>query len=261
MSTMSAARPGPVVRNGVLVLPVEPDAEGEGSSDASVIAKLEAFAAAYLDEVRRVLLVHGKTPPAWGDGLERFNALLRSRGLPQMALGKVDEASKSARIAQRVLREAADEPPRRRAIKAALEIARDAQTFRLGEVQAFNAGAPDALFAVTPVIDPELCSGCDACLRVCPSGVLTRIKDDNCVEYYHCTPDSCDACGLCGDVCTHSAIRLKTMNRSPRDIRLRSWVCSACGVEVHAPETGGQASDLCAICAQTGHFKKLHQVL
>lgn len=253
---MERSRNGPLVRDGVLVLP--PTA-AEGPTPRSWIEALEALAAAHVDGLRRVLALDGGTDPVWYAALDAFGALLASRGLPAMRLREAPTRSEAGRALCDLFDEAARVDARRRLFQAA-DPAPEAPP-ALAALQAVNAARPEALFAAVPVIDPALCSGCDACLRVCPGDVLILIKDGDGAEAYDCHPAACDACGLCGEVCAASAIELATMAKGVGSIGLRSWVCDGCGARVHMPEAAGHGHGLCPVCRQGGHHKKLFQVL
>ena len=58
------------------------------------------------------------------------------------------------------------------------------------------------------VIDPELCRGCGACVRDCPSaGLRLRRNGRNDFRLIH-YPDRCANCGQCEVSCPTDAIRL-----------------------------------------------------
>jgi ferredoxin len=53
-------------------------------------------------------------------------------------------------------------------------------------------------------VDKEKCTGCAACVLVCPSGAIT-IKADGKAEV---DPEFCISCGNCKQACEHGAITL-----------------------------------------------------
>lgn len=60
-------------------------------------------------------------------------------------------------------------------------------------------------------IDKERCKGCDLCVSVCPSGLLTMSKDLNKKGARYVTltaPDKCTGCGLCYTVCPECCIEI-----------------------------------------------------
>lgn len=119
---------------------------------------------------------------------------------------------------------------------------------------------PDAIFAFAPEIDETACTGCDACVRLCPETALTRINDDSGAMRYHVASECCTGCLICEDVCSDDAIEVDAMIPAPADTALAGFICRACGVEAHPP--AARAFDgLCPTCARTGHHRKLFQVL
>ncbi len=308
---MASQRAQPLFRDGIMILPLQSGAAETGGAQPPVSASpgeapstlspapspspeelfylLDRFAEAWLDGCRRVVMLKGAVDPAWSAGAAQFNALLTSRGLEPMALRRVSEHSKAARTMRALFAETAT-PSRRGGFLGALsglpsedgaDPAFDTRP-ALTRIQSVEGEGEDegALFAIVPRIDPARCSGCDACVRICPPEALTLIEAASeaspeappeappgtspDISAYHVHPESCDACGLCESVCEDAAIRLETMARAPDDIPLKAWSCRACGVAVHAPEAAAESraqDGLCRICARTGHHKNLFVVL
>jgi ferredoxin len=228
---------------------------------------LEDLAALYLKGARRMLLVCLAEPPegAWAIDSEvvaQFNDLLTSRGFDPMAIKRAGIDSKAATRLRAHAEETTRISSRRRVFPGiAVSPEEDTEGPALARLQAMGIDQDDTLFAAAPMIDAATCTGCDACIRACPTDVLTHINDRISGASYAVEPAGCDACGLCVGLCTFSAISLEYMTRRPNQIALTSWTCAACGVPVHAPAESAGGDGLCEICRQTGHHKKLYQVL
>ncbi len=107
-----------------------------------------------------------------------------------------------------------------------------------------------------PRIQAERCTGCDACVRLCPHEVI-RVE----AQAYRFAPDDCTGCGICTDVCASSAISIRRLDPSPPNrVQLYPGRCAACGIAFHLPRPrSGSARDLCPICARTNHHQRLFQ--
>lgn len=193
------------------------------------------------------------------DTATRLEALAMARNLPVLHL--VEARPAHLRLWSR---QASDAPaPQRRALLRALsaplrpEEEADPEP-ALARLQAHEG----SLFAFAPEIDPQYCTGCDACIRICPDGALTRIKDNSGDQYYHTNPVNCSGCRICEDVCSDDAIRVEAMSTVCADLPLTAMRCRACGVEMHLPAAAAvRGGGLCPVCTRTGHHKKLFQVL
>lgn len=62
-----------------------------------------------------------------------------------------------------------------------------------------------------PVVDHEVCIGCDICRKVCPEGVCfpTSEKNSKGRIFYDRDLDYCKGCGLCAKECPVSAIKME----------------------------------------------------
>ncbi|MBN1934594.1 MAG: 4Fe-4S dicluster domain-containing protein [Anaerolineae bacterium] len=58
-------------------------------------------------------------------------------------------------------------------------------------------------------IDSERCTGCGACIEVCPEGAIWLVKDVNRL-YAEIDQSLCRACRACIEVCAEGAIRVET---------------------------------------------------
>ncbi len=65
------------------------------------------------------------------------------------------------------------------------------------------AGVCKAL--ITFDVDPETCTGCHACARICPTGSATGEKK----ELHQIDQETCIKCGACAEVCKFDAIKIK----------------------------------------------------
>jgi MinD superfamily P-loop ATPase len=59
------------------------------------------------------------------------------------------------------------------------------------------------------VIDPDMCTGCGACMDECRFNAVTKINKDNTI-LYQIDEIACEGCGVCGLVCTFDAVTFKT---------------------------------------------------
>jgi len=58
---------------------------------------------------------------------------------------------------------------------------------------------------LTYFIQPELCRGCTACVRVCPVGAISgEVRKPHVID-----PEKCIKCGSCEETCRFSAIAVK----------------------------------------------------
>jgi ferredoxin len=58
-----------------------------------------------------------------------------------------------------------------------------------------------------PVIDKDLCTGCEICVDICPTGALEMDEDEMVAVLAY--PDDCDSCGDCEESCPAEAITLE----------------------------------------------------
>ncbi len=55
-----------------------------------------------------------------------------------------------------------------------------------------------------PIIDPERCTGCHACVDACPTQALAQIRGKAVLAF----PERCTYCTACEDLCPEDAIAL-----------------------------------------------------
>ncbi|WP_081969061.1 4Fe-4S binding protein [Paracoccus sanguinis] len=199
-------------------------------------------------------------PETLFDRVARLNALAADRGRAGIELRPATPAEARAALDER----AAVDPARRRLFArfaTAGEVAAPAEpAAALRELQALPGAAPR--FRHVPRIDPALCIGCDACLRICPEEVLA-LDSEGGVLRYTVAAERCTGCALCVDICAPAAMRVEPMAQAAAPIPLHDFRCRMCGVSVHEPVTAATeaAPDLCRICRAAPHGKRLHQVI
>lgn len=228
---------------------------------------LEALAGLWLAGVRRVLAVTGACAECPdGRGLDvatrvaAVDALLAERGLPGL---RVDAAAGVPRGVPRLVASRPQARGRRAFLGLGTGAAPEAAPGlpALARLQSLSAPAT-ARVAFAPMIDPASCTGCDACLRICPEGVLSLIKDDAGEMSYVAQSFQCTGCRLCMDVCGAEALTLDRLALPAPEVPLSGFRCRGCGLDVHVPADGPHAGGgLCPVCAATGHHRRLFVVL
>lgn len=225
---------------------------------------LRALAALWLAGTRRIvsLTADCATCPD-GAGLDfagrlgLLNQLLADRDLPVMVWQQADAVPHGLPL---IGAQDAAVNPLRRALLGGLAPA-PARDKPLARLQSLMARVPPRR-AFVPQIDPARCTGCDACIRICPEAALSLIKDESGEMVYQTVSLHCSGCELCADVCHGKALTVRQCHFEAPDVALTSLRCRGCGVDVHVPTAGPWAtSGLCPICARSGHHKRLHQVL
>jgi ferredoxin len=216
----------------------------------------------YLDGVQRLVVME---TPCEGcprqprtsllNRLGQLNRLLLSRGLPPLRLTTLPPAAWQTRLRAGVVEVPLDDARRR-----------FLQRWTLPDEEAGPETPPlwerlpppqvGQVVPNLPEIDAGRCSGCDACLKVCPTQALRQEG-----AAYVIAPARCNGCGLCVNACREGALQVTpwavvatlrmTLNRQP---------CRACGVPFHQP-ADRPAQDLCPICALTGRHRNLYQTL
>lgn len=181
------------------------------------------------------------------DAVARIDAAMRSRGRPGILLRRVDAATwrrradVAARGAARLLE--------RRAFLRRVLVPGDARAGR-GAPPGGVLGGPSggaAVHAHVPAIDAERCDGCDACVRLCPTGALAIDATGSRIRY-RIDASRCDGCRICTDVCVPAAVTLGawTVARQ-REVPLLARRCPSCGLGHHAPVS--RAGIRCPVCA------------
>jgi NAD-dependent dihydropyrimidine dehydrogenase PreA subunit len=112
-----------------------------------------------------------------------------------------------------------------------------------------------------PSIDPATCSGCDACVRLCPQEAI-RLEVEEAQAAYLIDAKRCSNCSLCVDICEQDAVRVdRNCDVTADRVELHRERCRVCGIEFHLPGARGCGATLCWVCAKTNHHRNLFQVL
>ena len=136
-------------------------------------------------------------------------------------------------------------------------------------------GVPGDPLPLAPHLDVLLCTGCDACVRLCPQGALRMERAEGQPPAYVMDAAACSGCGICIDVCATGALTLLRWQVAPQDrLPLVTQRCRACGVSFHLPhwsrnpsaadpaaQAGRRREPLCPICFRVDHSQRLFQVL
>ncbi len=234
---------------------------------------LRELAALYLDGARRVLCATGDCGscengqrPHLRNAVSRLNLLLASRDLDVVHL-KTASAGEMAARRRRILSQGQVDSARRGFLgmlstpATVLTEGEEEKTAALARLSVFAARREGTLFAHAPEIDAFACTGCNACVRICQTGVLTLVKDETGRCWYRVQAEHCTGCRLCVEICDEGAISLAEILPAPDPVELRQFSCRACGVEIREPVANAGRDGLCRICRHTGHHKKLFQVL
>jgi len=120
----------------------------------------------------------------------------------------------------------------------------------------------NALFPFVPVIDPERCNGCDACVRLCPQAAILFDGEESESTEFLIHAERCSGCGICVDVCEQNAVAIERLSPELASrITLQSERCRVCGADFHVPAARADGDALCWVCRRTNHHRNLYQVL
>jgi len=223
---------------------------------------LEALADIWLRGGRRLAMAIGdcntcpnRMPQGFARALTDLDALLADRGLPPMTR---DTASARDLRTHEPLGAGTPDLHRRALFRAALP---DPEEPALARLQRAGRPGPATRFAHVARFDADRCTGCDACIRICPASALSDVNAVTGETAYNCVSSSCVGCGLCVDVCDSDAIAIPRMSSAPPALPLVAFRCRGCGVKCRVPAQRGPGDGLCPICTRAGHFRLLHQVL
>lgn len=227
---------------------------------------LEALARLWLAGVRRLLALTGDCAScpdgaglALAGRLAMLNALLDDRGLPSL---RIDRADRIPNGLSRLQTGPVVPGSRRAFLGLAASAEPSPREPALARLQSLSGRTAPARTAFSPRIDPTRCSGCDACVRLCPEDALSLIKDETGEMAYSVASSRCTGCKICADVCSSDAMTIASMEPPADPVLLTAFRCRGCGVDVHVPAAAPRSDGgLCPICARTGHHRRLFQVL
>jgi Pyruvate/2-oxoacid:ferredoxin oxidoreductase delta subunit len=115
----------------------------------------------------------------------------------------------------------------------------------------FPRGRSTGIVPFAPFINSQRCSGCDACIRLCPHAAIT-LDESTTLPAYRILADKCSGCGVCCDVCESDAAGFLSWQPVPAElIPLRVGACEACGVRFHRPRSDPANDTLCPVCSRT----------
>ncbi len=246
---------------------------------------LDELAALYHQGMRRLLVCREAcakcprgTAPAFDEAWSGLARLLADRGLGGVTLEALAPAQwraaheRAARLSRRgfLMALRPRERPRQAAADDDHDAANDARPPTACEhlagaahdaEAALAAGAP-RLTPFTPAIDPETCTACDACARICPSAAITLEAPPGAAHAYHLTPDRCTACRMCLDVCEAGAVTIGEWRHAGENrVQLDASQCARCGNVFRTVALGHEPPAVCPLCASSRHNANLFQVL
>lgn len=185
------------------------------------------------------------TGQGFDDALAHVNAMLEGRGLEPLGCceGTAAGSNRGASVEQamngsrrKFLRRLIDAPP-----------VRSSAVGPESPASLLPAHGREPIHPRVPVIDPERCRGCDACVRLCPTGAIALHADIGGASYL-VRAARCTGCGVCTDVCEAGAITVSQWEPQRQDaVRLAAAGCPRCGVVHHAPVL--DPGQLCPVCA------------
>jgi Pyruvate/2-oxoacid:ferredoxin oxidoreductase delta subunit len=209
---------------------------------------------------------------AFEDAVERLNQLLSSRDLAEISLHVLSARKWRSMLSTAMRADKGSPLDRRRFLHRVLRAGFEEgiKTTPLVQFQQEN-GSPlgsmlprvsdQDVMPFVPVIDPQVCNGCDACVRICPQQALVLRQSDD-VANYVSYAERCTGCGICKDVCAQDAVDVFSLQAQPtRQVPLMDFSCRICGAPVHVPSQRPQEDRVCRICARVNHYKNLYQVL
>lgn len=192
--------------------------------------------------------------------LDDFNVIQRSRGAGTIQLEYLPVAAWNEALRALRKKPQMPNPARRRFLGLSTAEARPS---RPPERNAWlsRVRSEDRIYAAVPQIDITRCNGCDACVLLCPHGVL-KLAGTTGNLHYLLDPARCTGCGLCRDVCDQDAVALFRMTgQKQRCVPLQDGRCKTCNAPFHLPRRSGQNEKICRICVKKSNKNLLSQVV
>jgi ferredoxin len=191
-----------------------------------------------------------------------YNAFRAARGLAMLELRRVDDDAGWRAALARFPEPAERVDPSRRRLLAAFRGSLDDSRIDARPTEPAAERGADWLYYHRPQLDAAACNGCDACVNICPHGVLALHRGGATGLSYVIDPTGCTGCGLCRDVCAPQAIAILGLGRLEQArLPLGEGKCYKCGVPFHRPARQPHAAaGLCRICADKDPTSKLYQV-
>lgn len=64
-----------------------------------------------------------------------------------------------------------------------------------------------------PIVNPEICLTCRACVGICPTGAIYQLRREILIDY-----STCNRCGICADWCPNRAIKSSTKAQLAKEL-------------------------------------------
>jgi NAD-dependent dihydropyrimidine dehydrogenase PreA subunit len=208
---------------------------------------LEALAELYRRGVRELVLAEAPcescalgSAPRLATRVASFNCLLSPQSMDQVRIVELPPAEWRKR--------------RDAAIDSARKTIGDALLLENG-----GEGPAPAL----PRIDAQLCTGCLACVSVCPHEVFALITHPSGRrELLVADGRRCTGCNLCSDACAAKCISIvRNSSRSSAGVAMSHATCRSCRADFRLPVAKADGRALCPNCRSVNHQTKEAQVI
>lgn len=130
---------------------------------------------------------------------------------------------------------------------------------RIGSVARVAGETQHGIFDIQ--IDPQKCTACLDCMRVCPHDAMECITE-NSGSRLHIRSQNCTGCHACEDICVSKAIQVSTESAGKSfSMDLRCTRCEACGVDFQEILSNNSKSTVCPICTVKAQIQTQNQKL